>query len=93
MSEIPTIDVHAHVLSEETIRLLQREAPGIAPRLSWMKIHSLGAAGCAGKSSKLMAGIRKADAAAPDPVSARADQSRPFRPSHASFSPTSVSSA
>ena len=34
MSEIRTIDVHAHVLSEETMRLLQREAPGIAPRLS-----------------------------------------------------------
>jgi aminocarboxymuconate-semialdehyde decarboxylase len=29
-----TIDVHAHILSEETIRLLQREAPKIAPRLS-----------------------------------------------------------
>ena len=34
MSETRTIDVHAHVLSEETMRLLQREAPGIAPRLS-----------------------------------------------------------
>src|SRR3954463_15190231 len=29
-----TIDVHAHILSEETIRLLQREAPKVAPRLS-----------------------------------------------------------
>ncbi len=29
-----TIDVHAHVLTEETIRLLQREAPKIAPKLS-----------------------------------------------------------
>jgi aminocarboxymuconate-semialdehyde decarboxylase len=30
----PTIDVHAHVLTEETIRLLQREAPKVAPKLS-----------------------------------------------------------
>jgi aminocarboxymuconate-semialdehyde decarboxylase len=29
-----TIDIHAHVLTEETIRLLQSEAPKIAPRLS-----------------------------------------------------------
>lgn len=29
-----TIDVHAHVLTEETIRLLQREAPKAAPKLS-----------------------------------------------------------
>ena len=29
-----TIDVHAHVLTEETIRLLQRELPKIAPKLS-----------------------------------------------------------
>jgi aminocarboxymuconate-semialdehyde decarboxylase len=29
-----TIDVHAHILSEETIRLLQREAPKLAPKLS-----------------------------------------------------------
>jgi len=29
-----TIDVHAHILSEETIRLLQREAPKVAPKLS-----------------------------------------------------------
>ncbi len=29
-----TIDVHAHVLTEETIRLLQREAPKVAPKLS-----------------------------------------------------------
>jgi aminocarboxymuconate-semialdehyde decarboxylase len=30
----PTIDVHAHILSEETIRLLQSEAPKVAPKLS-----------------------------------------------------------
>jgi aminocarboxymuconate-semialdehyde decarboxylase len=30
----PTIDVHAHILTEETIRLLQRESPKIAPKLS-----------------------------------------------------------
>jgi aminocarboxymuconate-semialdehyde decarboxylase len=29
-----TIDVHAHILTEETIRLLQSEAPKAAPRLS-----------------------------------------------------------
>src|SRR2546421_12957556 len=29
-----TTDIHAHILSEETIRLLQREAPKIAPKLS-----------------------------------------------------------
>jgi aminocarboxymuconate-semialdehyde decarboxylase len=29
-----TIDVHAHILSEETIKLLQREAPKVAPKLS-----------------------------------------------------------
>jgi aminocarboxymuconate-semialdehyde decarboxylase len=29
-----TIDVHAHILTEETIRLLQREAPKVAPKLS-----------------------------------------------------------
>ena len=28
------IDVHAHILSEETIRLLQREAPKVAPKLT-----------------------------------------------------------
>jgi len=30
----PTIDVHAHILSEETIRLLQSEAPKVAPKLT-----------------------------------------------------------
>ena len=30
----PTIDVHAHMLTEETIRLLQRESPKAAPKLS-----------------------------------------------------------
>ena len=29
-----TIDVHAHILSEDTIRLLQREAPKVGPKLS-----------------------------------------------------------
>jgi aminocarboxymuconate-semialdehyde decarboxylase len=29
-----TVDIHAHILTEETIRLLQREAPKIAPKLS-----------------------------------------------------------
>jgi aminocarboxymuconate-semialdehyde decarboxylase len=29
-----TVDIHAHILSEETIRLLQSEAPRIAPKLS-----------------------------------------------------------
>jgi aminocarboxymuconate-semialdehyde decarboxylase len=29
-----TIDVHAHILTEETIRLLQSEAPKIAPKLT-----------------------------------------------------------
>src|SRR5437763_16943026 len=29
-----TIDVHAHILTEQTIRLLQREAPKVAPKLS-----------------------------------------------------------
>jgi aminocarboxymuconate-semialdehyde decarboxylase len=30
----PTIDVHAHILTEDTIRLLQRESPKVAPKLS-----------------------------------------------------------
>src|SRR5262245_9503411 len=29
-----TIDVHAHILTEETIRLLQSEAPQVAPKLT-----------------------------------------------------------
>src|SRR5499427_5500829 len=29
-----TIDVHAHILAEDTIRLLQREAPNVGPKLS-----------------------------------------------------------
>ena len=29
-----TIDVHAHILTEDTIRLLQRESPKVAPKLS-----------------------------------------------------------
>src|SRR5258705_126362 len=31
---MPTIDVHAHILTEETIRLLQSEAPKVGPKLS-----------------------------------------------------------
>jgi aminocarboxymuconate-semialdehyde decarboxylase len=34
-----TIDVHAHVLTEETIRLLQREAPKVGPKLSDVDDH------------------------------------------------------
>src|SRR5262244_2620200 len=34
MASQPTIDVHAHILSEETIRLLQSEAPKVAPKLT-----------------------------------------------------------
>ncbi|MCC6777411.1 MAG: amidohydrolase [Hyphomicrobiales bacterium] len=34
MAQPTTIDVHAHILTEETIRLLQREAPKVAPKLS-----------------------------------------------------------
>src|SRR5258708_20248037 len=42
-----TIDVHAHILSEETIRLMQREAPAVGPRLSNMgeRFASLDVAG------------------------------------------------
>jgi aminocarboxymuconate-semialdehyde decarboxylase len=29
-----TIDIHAHVIGEETIRLMQKEAPKVAPRLT-----------------------------------------------------------
>src|SRR6516165_9682769 len=29
-----TVDIHAHILTEETIRLLQREAPKVAPKLT-----------------------------------------------------------
>ena len=31
---VKTTDIHAHILSEETIRPLQREGPKIAPKLS-----------------------------------------------------------
>ena len=34
-----TIDVHAHILMEETIRLLQREAPKVGPKLSNIDDH------------------------------------------------------
>jgi aminocarboxymuconate-semialdehyde decarboxylase len=39
MASTQTIDVHAHILSEETIRLLQREAPKVAPKLSDIDDH------------------------------------------------------
>ena len=32
--QAPVIDAHAHVLSEETIRILQREVPKLAPKLT-----------------------------------------------------------
>jgi len=34
MSQQKTIDIHAHVIGEETIRLMQKEAPKVAPRLT-----------------------------------------------------------
>ena len=34
MTQPQTIDVHAHILSEDTIALMRREAPAIAPRLT-----------------------------------------------------------
>src|SRR3982751_2666903 len=34
MNETRTIDAHTHVLTEETIALLQKEAPKIAPRMT-----------------------------------------------------------
>ena len=34
MTDQRTIDVHAHILSEETMRLMQSEAPNVGPRLS-----------------------------------------------------------
>jgi len=33
MPRCRTIDVHAHILSEETISLMRKEAPQIGPRL------------------------------------------------------------
>src|SRR5262249_26554244 len=30
----PTNDIHAHILAEDTIKLLQREAPKVAPKLT-----------------------------------------------------------
>ncbi len=42
-----TIDVHAHVLTEETIRMLQREAPKVAPKLSQVD-HQFGTLDVAG---------------------------------------------
>src|SRR5262249_61553366 len=45
--QMQTIDVHAHILTEETIRLMRREAPTIGPRLSDMgeRFASLDVAG------------------------------------------------
>ena len=34
MTTVRTIDVHAHILAEDTIALWQKEAPGTAPRLT-----------------------------------------------------------
>jgi aminocarboxymuconate-semialdehyde decarboxylase len=34
MTPRKTIDVHAHILTEETVRVLQREVPSLAPRLT-----------------------------------------------------------
>ena len=33
MPELRKIDVHAHILAEETIGLMQKEAPKVGPRL------------------------------------------------------------
>jgi aminocarboxymuconate-semialdehyde decarboxylase len=33
MPELRKIDVHAHILSEETISLMRKEAPKVGPRL------------------------------------------------------------
>jgi aminocarboxymuconate-semialdehyde decarboxylase len=44
-----TIDIHAHILTEETIRLLQREAPKIAPKLSQID-HQFGTLEVAGNA-------------------------------------------
>jgi hypothetical protein len=29
-----TIDIHAHIISEETVRLMQKEAPKVGPRIT-----------------------------------------------------------
>jgi len=34
MTAQKTIDIHAHVTSEETVRLMQKEAPKIGPRIT-----------------------------------------------------------
>ena len=34
MTKTQVIDVHAHILSEETMRLMRAEAPGMGPKLS-----------------------------------------------------------
>ncbi len=46
-SKAKTIDVHAHILTEETIRMLQREAPKVAPKLSQVD-HQFGTLDVAG---------------------------------------------
>lgn len=40
MQSTPTIDVHSHVLTEETIGLLQKEAPGIGLRKTAIDVDS-----------------------------------------------------
>jgi aminocarboxymuconate-semialdehyde decarboxylase len=34
MSPMTAIDTHAHILSEETMRLIGKEAPKVAPKLT-----------------------------------------------------------
>jgi aminocarboxymuconate-semialdehyde decarboxylase len=34
MSQQKTIDIHAHIIGEETMRLMQKEAPKVAPRVT-----------------------------------------------------------
>ena len=29
-----TIDIHAHIISEETVRLMQKEAPKVGPKIT-----------------------------------------------------------
>jgi aminocarboxymuconate-semialdehyde decarboxylase len=40
MERVRTIDCHTHILTEETMALLQKEAPKIAPRLSAVEAES-----------------------------------------------------
>jgi aminocarboxymuconate-semialdehyde decarboxylase len=40
MTSQKTIDIHAHVIAEETMRLMQKEAPKIAPRITSIEAES-----------------------------------------------------